>query len=38
MIICALYRVEVHMISRVKSFIGRTFKDYNGGLKQVVLV
>jgi len=31
---CALYRVEVFMISRVKSFIGRRFNDYNGGLKQ----
>jgi hypothetical protein len=34
MIICALYRVEVLMISRVRKFIGRRFKDDNGGLKQ----
>jgi hypothetical protein len=34
MIIYALIHVEVLMISRVRSFIGRRFKDYNGRLKQ----
>jgi hypothetical protein len=34
MIIFTLYRVEVFMISRVQSFMGRRFKNYNGVLKQ----